>query len=472
MKRSKRLIALVAVLAVVCVATFALTKYEEKQEEIQNSDAVILEISTDSVESISWEFSDEGLAFHKGENGWLYDDDEAFPVSEEKVTDILSHFESFGVSFIIENVEDYSQYGLDNPECTINLTTTEQSYELKLGDFSKMDEQRYVDIGDGNVYLVSEDPVDYMQTDLSSMILHDETPDFEKVVDIQYAGNETYTITYAEESTNSYSEDDTYFTEKDGETVPLDPETVTTYLDTIESLSLVNYATYNATDEELSSYGLDNPEISVAVNYTYTGEDENEISDLYILHIGQNQEELKEAEEAEANEEEDIPAVTKYVRIGDSQIVYELDDSSYETLAAASYDNLRHNEVFWADSDTMTQIDITLEGEEHVLTSEIDEDDEETRVWDYGEEEIELVDFRTALKTLMADSFTSEAAGQKEEISLTIHLDNENFPQVKIQLYRYDGTNCLAVVDGESVSLVERSSVMELVEAVQAIVLN
>ena len=472
MKRSKRLIALVAVLAVVCVATFALTKYEEKQEEIQNSDAVILEISADSVESISWEFSDEGLAFHKGENGWLYDDDEAFPVSEEKVTDILSHFESFGVSFIIENVEDYSQYGLANPECTINLTTAEQSYELKLGDFSKMDEQRYVDIGDGNVYLVSEDPVDYMQTDLSSMILHDETPDFEKVVDIQYAGNETYTITYAEESTNSYSEDDTYFTEKDGETVPLDPETVTTYLDTIESLSLVNYATYNATDEELSSYGLDNPQISVAVNYTYTGEDENEISDLYILHIGQNQEELKEAEEAEANEEEDIPAVTKYVRIGDSQIVYELDDSSYETLAAASYDNLRHNEVFWADSDTMTQIDITLEGEEHVLTSEIDEDDEETRVWYYGEEEIELVDFRTALKTLMADSFTSEAAGQKEEISLTIHLDNENFPQVKIQLYRYDGTNCLAVVDGESVSLVERSSVMELVEAVQAIVLN
>ena len=472
MKRSKRLIALVAVLAVVCVATFALTKYEEKQEEIQNSDAVILEIMADSVESISWEFSEEGLAFHKGEDGWLYDDDEAFPVSEEKVTNILSHFESFGVSFIIENVEDYSQYGLDNPECTINLTTAEQSYELKLGDFSKMDEQRYVDIGDGNVYLVSEDPADYMQTDLSSMILHDETPDFEKVVNIQYAGNETYTITYAEESTNSYSEDDTYFTEKDGETVPLDPETVTTYLDTIESLSLVNYATYNATDEELASYGLDNPEISVTVNYTYTGEDENEISDSYILHIGQNQEELKEAEEAEENEEEDIPAVTKYVRIGDSQIVYELDDSSYETLAAASYDDLRHNEVFWADSDTMTQIDITLEGEEHVLTSEVDEDDEETRIWYYGEEEIELADFRTALKTIMADSFTSESAGQKEEISLTIHLDNENFPQVKIQFYRYDGSLCLAVVDGESVSLVERSAVMELVEAVQAIVLN
>lgn len=472
MKRSKRLITLVAILAVVCVATFALTKYEKKQEEIQNSDAVILEISSDSVESISWEVSEEGLAFHKTEEGWLYDDDEAFPVNEDEITDILSHFESFGVSFIIENVEDYSQYGLDNPEGTINLATEDASYELKLGDFSKMDEQRYVDIGDGNVYLVNEDPADYMQTDLSSMILHDETPDFEQVVDIRFAGAEDYTIKYAEESKDSYSEDDIYFTEKDGETVPLDPETVTTYLDTMESLNLVNYATYNATDEELASYGLDEPELSVTVNYTYTDEDEKEVADSYILHIGQNQEELKEAEEAEGNEEEDIPEVTKYVRIGDSQIVYELDDTSYETLAAASYDDLRHDEVFWADSDTMTQIDITLEGEEHVLTSEIDEDDEETRVWYYGEEEIELAGFRTALKTVVADSFTDEAAGEKEEISLTIHLDHENFPQVRIQFYRYDGTYCLAVVDGESVSLVERSSVVELVEAVQAIVLN
>ena len=60
--------------------------------------------------------------------------------------------------------------------------------------------------------------------------------------------------------------------------------------------------------------------------------------------------------------------------------MYELDDSSYDTLSAASYDDMRHAEVFWADSDIMTQIDITLEGEKHVLTSEVDGDDEETRV--------------------------------------------------------------------------------------------
>ena len=46
------------------------------------------------------------------------------------------------------------------------------------------------------------------------------------------------------------------------------------------------------------------------------------------------------------------------------------------------------------------------------------------------------------------------------------------FPEIEIILYRYDGSNCLAVVDGQSVSLVPRASAMEVVESVQAIVLN
>ena len=88
------------------------------------------------------------------------------------------------------------------------------------------------------------------------------------------------------------------------------------------------------------------------------------------------------------------------------------------------------------------------------------------------EEALDLTDFQNALNALSASSFTSEQPTEKEEIRLTLYLENENFPEVEIILYRYDGTNCLAVVDGVSVSLIPRSSVMDLVEAVQAIVLN
>lgn len=471
MKRSKKLLTLVAVLVVACIATLILTQYEEKQEEIKNSDAVILEISADEVETLAWESAEGKLSFHKSEETWIYDEDEAFPVSEEKIESILSHFESFGVSFIIENVEDYDQYGLEDPECTLQLSTAEETYEVKLGNFSKMDEQRYIDIGDGNVYLVSQDPMDYLDTELSSMILNDEIPYMEKVTKIEFTGNETSTITYVENSTDTYNEEDVYFVEQDGKKLPLDTTKIDTYLDTISYLDLASYVTYNATEEELASYGLDEPELSVTVTYTYT-EEEEEITDTCVLHISRNPEEQKAAEEAEANGDEDIPAVTEYVRIGDSKIVYVLDGTAYDTLMAASYNDLRHEEVFWADFDTVTKMDITLEGETHTITSKIDEDDEEERIWYYQEEEVSVEQLQSKLSALEASRFTTKEAEEKEEISLKIYLENENISEVQIQLYRYDGTYCLAVVDGESVSLVERSEVMDLVEAVQKIVLN
>ena len=60
----------------------------------------------------------------------------------------------------------------------------------------------------------------------------------------------------------------------------------------------------------------------------------------------------------------------------------------------------------------------------------------------------------------------------EKEISLTVTLDLENTPSVQMEFYQYDGSYCVAVVDGEPVSLVARSSVVDLVEAVNAIVLN
>lgn len=474
MKRRNRILILLAVLAAACIATFVLTRYEEEQEQIKNTDAVLLEIPTDTVQTLSWLFTEDGFSFHRGEDAdWLYDADEAFPVDSKVIDGILNNFESFSVAFIIEKVTDYGQYGLDDPECTIRLSTADSTYEIKLGNYSKMDQQRYIDIGDGNVYLASKDPMDYLKAELSTMILHDDTPTLEQVNSIAFAGAMTHSIEYREDPSLSCQPNDVYFTIQDGITLPLDPNTVDSYLSTIASLSLTNYVTYNVTAEELDSFGLTEPYLSITVNYSYTDDDEKEISDTLVLHIGQNAEERQAANDAAAQGLASIPAVTKYVRIGDSQIVYELSDTNFSTLTSAAYDDLRHTEVFYGQFDQITQIDVTLEEQTHslILTAN-EEDDEADPVWIYNEQEQDITALQTALTALTADSYTDEGAAKKEELSMTLHLDNEHFPQITIQLYRYDGSLCLAVVDGDPVSLVSRSAVMDLVETVQAIVLN
>ena len=57
-----------------------------------------------------------------------------------------------------------------------------------------MDEQRYLSIGDGKVYLVNHDPLDEFDAVLREMILDDTTPEFDAAERIEFSGSENYTI--------------------------------------------------------------------------------------------------------------------------------------------------------------------------------------------------------------------------------------------------------------------------------------
>lgn len=470
MRKATKLYALLGVLLVVCIAAFAVSRYEEKKEQIKNSGEVILEIPTDSVTALSWTNESGTFSFTKDET-WVYDDDNAFPVDEEKINDLLEQFTSFAAAFAIDDVEDYAQYGLDEPICTIHITAGEESYTVELGDFSKMDEQRYVSIGDGKVYLVSHDPLDEFDSVLRDMILDDTIPEFDTAKQIAFTGSENYTISYDEE-TKSICADDVYFT--DGK--PLDTAVITEWLTSLHELDLTNYVSYNVTDEELETFGLDEPALAITLDYSSSDEDGNETdSGTLVLHLSQNPEELAAYEEAIANEEDVLPDVTCYARVGDSQIVYQITQSEFDALTDVSYDALRHQKVFTADFDTVTSIDVTLEGENYtfICTSPEDADDTDTEgTWTYQGVEFDIFDFSYALRVLSATSFTDEAPTGQEEISLTLHLDNEDFPTFTLTLYRLDGESCIACVDGESVAFVSRDKAVDLIEAVRAVTLG
>lgn len=298
------------------------------------------------------------------------------------------------------------------------------------------------------------------------------------------AGEESYHVVYqeyTEDSPYTYCEEDVYFKEDGENLLPLDTSRVDSYLRAISNLDLSEYMTYNAQEEDLATYGLDDPELTVTVQYTPEVEEGEEAeSQTFTLSISRDPEERKAAEEAAAEEaeaeettdsqeaEEEEEEITAYARVGDSKIIYKLSSNSYETLMAAGYDDLRHLKVFTGSFDDVTALDITLDGASYTITSEGEGDE---KVFFYNGEEIEIDDLESALDGISASSFTDESPSQKEEIAVTISLDNEVHPQVQIQLYRYDGEQCLALIDGEPVSLVPRSDVVELIEAVNALVL-
>lgn len=468
MKRSKRIVVLLGVLVCTCIVTLITMNYEQRKEDIKNTEAVILEIPKDTVTALSWEYDTQSFAFSKDES-WQYDDDTAFPVNEDKINSLLEQFESFGASFVIENVEDYGQYGLDDPTCTIQIQTEDNSYEVLLGNYSTMDSQRYVSIGDGNVYLVKNDPMDQFEVSISDMIQNDSAPSWSQVTSVDFSGSENYSITYTEDSSDTYCAEDVYFTDDK----PLSTSRMQMYLNTLQYMGLTDYVTYNATDEELAEYGLDTPKLTVTVGYFYEDGDGQTQNDSFVLNVGGSVADEASGDTTDASadgtDSSDEATPDGYVRVGNSQIVYRVSGSTYKQLLAASYDDLRHEEVFSGSFDSITKLDVLLDDQLYTLTTE-EKDGEQ--VWYYNDQEIDIADVKSALTALSADSFTSENTTEKQELALTLYLDNENYPEVSVQLYRYDGNDCLAVVDGETISLVARSQVVDLIEALNKIILN
>ncbi|MGN0963645.1 MAG: DUF4340 domain-containing protein, partial [Clostridia bacterium] len=160
--------------------------------------------------------------------------------------------------------------------------------------------------------------------------------------------------------------------------------------------------------------------------------------------------------------------ITAYLRVGESRLIYRISESEYNSLMDAAFDSFRYKEVFRADPDDIETIQITLDNEEYTITSKEKND---TRTYSYNGEEADLSAFKSDLTSLKAQSFTSEEPKQKEEIRLDITVGGEDKEEISIVFYRYDGNRCLAVIDGEPISLVNRADVVDLIEAVNTIIL-
>lgn len=484
MKRKTRLIILCCVLAVAVGAAVGLSLYSEEAEQIAESGEVVFELPVDEVTALSWEYTDEegetvSLAFTNN-GGWSYDGDASFPVDGEALTELLDYFAAMPAAFVIEDVTDYGQYGLEEPLCTINITAGETEYEIALGDYSELDYQRYLSLGDGKVYLVNDDPMELYKITLDDLMLDDTIPAFVDVERVEFSGAENYVIE-RDENGGSYRAGDVYYTEN-GEV--LDTDSVNDFVTYIAALGLEDYYTYDATEADLAETGLDEPELTVTIDYPESGEEDAEILTFTISFsrsatdkltdwdevLAALEEESEDAEETAEPTDEDAVA---YLRVGESAIIYEIGYDTFKAIMACSYDDLRHTEIFPAEVEDVASLSVTLDGGTYEFTTtppEGAEVEDEGTQWYYEGEETGVTDIGTALAALSASRFDGGGASGEEEISLRATLASGD--EIALRLYRADGESCYAEVDGEGIGYVPRSQAVDLIEAVNAVVLG
>lgn len=472
MTRGKKLVLLLGVLLVLMTVTVLVMEFAPDENAEEEAAVTVFTLDMDQVTGLSWTYEGEEVSLERdAENNWTYPADDAFPLDQSYPDAMVQALSEIQADRIIEEPEDLSEYGLADPVCSITVQADE-TRQLAIGDETSLGGQRYLSLGDGNVYLVDASLLDDFALGLYDIVAKETIPSMTDVSSFQIqSGSTTLTIDYTEEEGLAYSDQYTWFWNQDGTLTALDTGLTSTLLETITSLSWNSCVAYQATQDQLSQWGLDDPSVIVTVSYVESSQVETNETD----EDGQPIYETKETPKTFTLELGDYDGDTCYARLAGSTMVYQVDGSVRDTLAAAKGNDLLPQDVLLMDWTEVTGVDITLDGTTYSLNKTVQEETDEdgntseTYLYQLDGQTVDIADALDSIQDLEVVGSDAGAQGSKEEISFTFHRDTDSYPTVTLTFYAYDSSSCLESLNGESRLLVDRDGVLDLIETLRGL---
>ena len=392
-KKSVNLITAVGVLVVLSGAYVGVKAYVAKQEAADTESAEeenpeIISIASADVKSIKFVIDKKEVTFEKDGDSWVKSDETDFPVDQDKIDTLVSSLNSIKAERTLENVEDASEYELDQPENTITVTTEDgETTVIQLGMENDSTSQEYIDLNEDSstVYVVSNSTFSSFEGTLYDFAKSGVFPtvDSSTVSKISVEGKDSSYV--VEKDENNF-----WNITGDGETEKADSAKATSLASALSSMAYASYVNYNCAEDELSQYGLDKPYAEITVCYQEkvkkeSTDDENEAEN--------GDEEVSEASEDENQGDETADSETDGSESLDEDADSETDgnESSDEDVDVADAEAVENE-------NTDETADDNVEAEDTDVTESDDEagvettDTESAESSEDSEPETEMVD--------------------------------------------------------------------------------
>lgn len=190
MNKQKRTFVILAIVLVACLAGYLgllnYNKYksdDDSESESDSVEALSLESSdvksisflidgqeysfsriksedtSDDTESTEFEKTDTESETNSDENStddeqWVCDNDTSLKINTSKVTSLLGNATSITASKKFDSDADTSDFGLDEPQNVVKLSTADETYTITIGEKNAMLGEYYIKVND-DVYLSS-----------------------------------------------------------------------------------------------------------------------------------------------------------------------------------------------------------------------------------------------------------------------------------------------------------------------------
>lgn len=435
-KKSVNLITAVGVLVVLSGAYVGVKAYVAKQEAADTESAEeenpeIISIASADVKSIKFVIDKKEVTFEKDGDSWVKSDETAFPVDQDKIDTLVSSLSSIKAERTLENVEDASEYELDQPENTITVTTEDgETTVIQLGMENDSTSQEYIDLNkdSSTVYVVSNSTFSSFKGTLYDFAKSGVFPtvDSSTVSKISVEGKDSSYV--VEKDENSF-----WNITGDGETEKADSAKATSLASALSSMAYASYVNYNCAEDELSQYGLDKLYAEITVDYQEevekeSADDKNEAENgaEEVSEVSGNEKQADEKVDSETdgneNPDEDVDVADtedseeesepetemvdrelviqvgdqssdggRYVRVNDSNEIYTISEDSLDTflgktnadfwdltVSYLSVNNLDTLDVNYGEKDYIVNVSRETSEDENVETSDDETEDEDT----------------------------------------------------------------------------------------------
>ena len=411
-KKSVNLITAVGVLVVLSGAYVGVKTYVAKQEAADTESAEeenpeIISIASADVKSIKFVIDKKEVTFEKDGDSWVKSDETDFPVDQDKIDTLVSSLNSIKAERTLENVEDASEYELDQPDNTITVTTEDgETTVIQLGMENDSTSQEYIDLNkdSSTVYVVSNSTFSSFEGTLYDFAKSGVFPtvDSSTVSKISVDGKDSSYV--VEKDENNF-----WNITGDGETEKADSAKATSLASTLSSVAYASYVNYNCAEDELSQYGLDKPYAEITVDYQEEVEkestdDENEaengVEEISEVSGDENQTDEKVDSETDRNEsldedgdvadtedseEESEPETEmvdrelviqvgdqssdggRYVRVNDSNEIYTISEDSLDTFLGKTNADFWDLTVSYLSANNLDTLDVNYGGEDYIV---------------------------------------------------------------------------------------------------------
>ena len=415
MKKSTKLVSAVVVLGVACGAYVGVNSYvssqEAKEAEEEDKSVDLISLKADDVTAVSFKADDADVEFDRKDDSWTEKSDADFPVNQDTVDDAVKGVASLTADQEISDVEDLSQYELDDPQNTITLTTVDGDTTLQVG-MESSNNQYYVKKvdDDKNVYLVSSTSLEPFMGGLYDFAESGTFPSVTSatITDVKVDKEDGYELTQ--------DADNLFWNVSDGkDTEKADTTKAGNVTSAIGSLAYDKFVDYNCTDD--AKYGFDDPYAVVTVKYT---EEEAVESDEEDANSEENTESSEEnadadsdtAESADASEEDssedeqetrtvektltiyvgDETGDDRYVKVDDSKEVYTITKDSLTDIIDSTISDFYSLTVNYVSVNDLDSLEIKSDDGDHTVdvvreTAKAEDEEESDTDTDTSDEE-------------------------------------------------------------------------------------